>query len=273
MKNFLTFLIIIFISLCVGCENKKNNYLTNKIIIPDSFIQEITKYNSYQSNKLTDYYRYYLDNYSIIECLNYVNYPNFLNTNKQEAAFLNTDLLLVNKHFYLPNNFIPSSLVKVSNVKYIKRENEIMYIDKNTLLHYQHMEKVAKQNKLNIYLFSSFRSYEKQKNLWELNGFITNDYLALPGFSEHQTGLAVDIACLETGLTSHFESTEEFVFLTNNAHKFGFILRYPKNKKHITGYEYESWHYRYVGVDIATFCYENNLTLEEYIYKYTILPL
>ena len=273
MKNFLTLLTILFISICISCDNKKNNYLTNKTIIPNNFIKEISKYSSYQQHKLNDYYRYYLDNYSIIECLNYVNYPDFFDFQNPKPIISNNNLLLVNKHFYLSSDYTPNTLVKVSNVNYIKRTNEIMYIDKNTLLNYQNMEKVAKQNNLNFCLFSSFRSYEKQNKLWELNGFITNDYLAIPGFSEHQTGLAVDIACLETGLTSYFENTLEFKFLKENAHKFGFILRYPKDKKHITGYPYESWHYRFVGIEIATICYENDLTLEEYIYKYTIIPV
>jgi D-alanyl-D-alanine carboxypeptidase len=135
------------------------------------------------------------------------------------------------------------------------------------------MEIFAKQNNLDFYLFSGFRSYNKQQKLWEANHFISNDFLALPGFSEHQTGLAVDVACLQTGLTRYFEDTLEFEFLLNNAHKFGFILRYPKDKKDITGYEYEPWHYRYVGVDVARICYEENLTLEEYFYKYLEIPI
>ena len=65
----------------------------------------------------------------------------------------------------------------------------------------------------------------------------------------------------------------EYEFLTQNAHKFGFILRYPKDKKDITGYEYEPWHYRYVGIDVAKICYEESLTLEEYFYKYLEIPI
>ena len=148
-----------------------------------------------------------------------------------------------------------------------------MYLVDEVLKQYINLEIFAKQNNLDFYLFSGFRSYNKQQKLWEANNFISNDFLALPGFSEHQTGLAVDVACLQTGLTRHFEDTLEFEFLLNNTHKFGFILRYPKDKKDITGYEYEPWHYRYVGLDVARICYEENLTLEEYFYKYLEIPI
>lgn len=90
-------------------------------------------------------------------------------------------------------------------------------------------------------------------------------YSAYPGTSEHQTGLCVDFITLKmTGLTNVFENTAAFEWLSQNAHRFGFIMRYPKDKTNVTGYAYESWHYRYVGRDAATEIYESNLTLEQY---------
>lgn len=273
MKKIISLFLVIFIFTITGCISKKNNYLPNKIIIPISFTDQITRYQSYQNKHLVNYYRYYLDNYSIIESLNNVNHPNFLNTNFPKPAININNLLLVNKKYFLDENYIPNNLVKVENIKYIKRVDEEMYLVDEVLKQYINMEIFAKQNNLDFYLFSGFRSYNKQQKLWEANNFISNDFLALPGFSEHQTGLAVDVACLQTGLTRYFEDTLEFEFLLNNAHKFGFILRYPKDKKDITGYEYEPWHYRYVGVDVARICYEENLTLEEYFYKYLEIPI
>ena len=90
--------------------------------------------------------------------------------------------------------------------------------------------------------------------------------VAVPGNSEHQTGLSMDISSesAQFALTEQFGETAEGKWLANNAHRFGFILRYPKGKEGITGYQYESWHYRYVGVKAATEIYENQLTLEEY---------
>ena len=91
---------------------------------------------------------------------------------------------------------------------------------------------------------------------------------ALPGYSEHQTGLAFDVMT-STSTTETFENTKEYEWLKNNAYKYGFILRYPKDKEDITGYAYESWHYRYVGKEIAKKIKEENITYDEY-YAYYI---
>jgi len=92
-------------------------------------------------------------------------------------------------------------------------------------------------------------------------------YSAYPGTSEHQTGLCVDFITSDMGkdLTVAFEDTEAFDWLSENAYRFGFILRYPKDKTEITGYSYEPWHYRFVGREAATDIYMGNLTLEEYL--------
>ena len=92
-------------------------------------------------------------------------------------------------------------------------------------------------------------------------------YSAAPGSSEHQTGLCVDFTTqsLWGDLNTEFENTEAFAWLAENAYKFGFILRYPKEKQDITGYTYEPWHYRFVGREAATDIYYSNLTLEEYL--------
>ena len=87
---------------------------------------------------------------------------------------------------------------------------------------------------------------------------------AKPGHSEHQTGLAVDVEG-ENKDYDNFEDTKEFIWMKNNAHRFGFILRYPKGKEHITGFKYEPWHYRYVGIETATKIFKQNITLEEYL--------
>ena len=95
---------------------------------------------------------------------------------------------------------------------------------------------------------------------------VANYYSASPGTSEHQTGLCVDLMTLSmTNLDNSFEKTDAFRWLSENAHRFGFILRYPKGKTDITGYIYEPWHYRYVGRDAATEIYYRNITLEEYV--------
>ena len=91
-----------------------------------------------------------------------------------------------------------------------------------------------------------------------------DNYSARAGHSEHQTGLAIDIGSTKTS----FEYTNEFKWLQEHAHEYGFIMRYPKGKTWITGYEYEPWHYRFVGVDAATKIFEEGITFEEYYAKY-----
>lgn len=131
----------------------------------------------------------------------------------------------------------------------------------------------AKQAGFELTAFSGFRSYEYQSSLY--NRYVERDgqaeadrSSARPGYSEHQTGLSFDIG--EVGredlwLKAEFGETEAGKWLINNAHLYGFILRYPQGKEHITGYMYESWHFRHLGVELATKVKAANVTLEEYL--------
>lgn len=96
---------------------------------------------------------------------------------------------------------------------------------------------------------------------------VAQSYSAMPGQSEHQTGLCIDFTTSAMGgeLTEAFEDTEAFAWLSQNAYRFGFILRYPKGKESITGYTYEPWHYRFVGREAATDIYIGEMTLEQYL--------
>lgn len=132
---------------------------------------------------------------------------------------------------------------------------------------FNNMKNDASKDGINISIISGFRSYSSQKSIY--NNYVSRDgkakadrYSARAGHSEHQTGLAVDINSLYTS----FENTNEGRWLNNNAYKYGFILRYPKDGEEITGYMFEPWHYRYVGVQLATKLYNNGnwITLEEY---------
>ena len=121
--------------------------------------------------------------------------------------------------------------------------------------------------------FSGFRSYEYQTTLY--NNYVNRDgkeaadrYSARPGHSEHQTGLAFDIgekSQQDLWLTADFGETPAGKWLADNAHNYGFILRYPEGKEDVTGFMYESWHFRYLGVENATEVKNTGLTLEEYL--------
>jgi len=122
-----------------------------------------------------------------------------------------------------------------------------------------------------LYGVSGYRSYSRQATIYDKNvrqrgSAATNMVSAIPGHSEHQTGLAIDISCKELmGLLSEsFADTSEGKWVQKNCHKYGFIVRYPKNKEKITGYSYEPWHIRYVGTEVSTYLHDNDITLEEY---------
>ena len=127
-----------------------------------------------------------------------------------------------------------------------------------------------------IYLIvnSSFRSYAEQDELYETYkdsyGTIEADSLASrPGYSEHQTGLAIDIFSKDNTSTKTFKESNAYAWLLENSYKYGFILRYPEGKEDITGYTFEPWHYRYIGKKDAKKVHELNITYEEY-YAYYI---
>ena len=171
---------------------------------------------------------------------------------------------VVNKNYKLDEEYIPNDLEQVS----LEFSCKDKYLRKIAKIYFEKMASDAKKEGFNIIAVSTYRSYTYQERLY--NNYVKNKGLhyadmvsARPGHSEHQTGLAVDIADLSLDY-DNFESTKEFNWVKHNAHKYGFILRYPKAKFHITGFKYEPWHYRYVGINPATEIYKNNLTLEEY---------
>ena len=130
------------------------------------------------------------------------------------------------------------------------------------------MYNAAKTYKIDLYVTSAFRSYSYQKYLY--NNYLTtygeeytNTVSAYPGFSEHQTGLALDI--LSPGIDmANFENSKAYEWLKENSYKYGFILRYPKDKTNLTGYAFESWHYRYLGKETAKKVYDEDITYDEY---------
>jgi len=231
------------------------------------FFYKIKDYKCFNEESLELYYQNYLKSLNLSTSLNSINYPNFYDYTTPEKV-VNDQIILVNKRFYLEASFIPKSLEPVTNVDFIERD-EATLLDKDALSAYKKMYKEAQNRNIELTIFSAYRSYEKQSLLYEAAR--NKAYVASPGHSEHQTGLSIDISTREIGLTDNFDKSDSFLFLKENAHKFGFILRYPKDKTDLTSYPYEPWHYRYVGKDAANIIKEQSLTLEEYIYNYTII--
>ena len=168
------------------------------------------------------------------------------------------DIVIVNKTYSLPSNFTPNNLVSINGyIKVVDYVNEAFVSLKSD----------ATALGLNIYASSGYRSYNDQNYIY--NNYVRMDgvekadtYSARAGYSEHQTGLAIDLNTVNMS----FDNTNESNWLKDNCYRYGFIIRYPKNKDNITGYMYEPWHIRYVGKELSKVLYNdgNWLTLEEY---------
>lgn len=181
-------------------------------------------------------------------------------------------LALVNKIFGLPDNYIPGDMVR-PNVPFsfgeAKLEKSLMRKEAAAAL--EEMFAGARNDGIELAAVSGFRSYGRQETLFNAEVNRAGEEKALqavarPGSSEHQTGLSMDISSKTNNfnLNEEFGRTKEGIWLAHNAHKYGFILRYPRGKENLTGYMYEPWHFRYVGIKSATEMYENDWTLEEY---------
>ena len=178
--------------------------------------------------------------------------------------------VLLNKYYAVSNTYEPE--LSEMTVQYAS-SGQRMQIEA-----YQAFMKMADALKSDglggIYVYSGYRSYETQDRIY--NNYVktkglkwADSYSARPGHSEHQLGLAVDVTATKSP-SSPFETTPEYSWLSENAYKYGFILRYPETKEIITGYAYEPWHYRYVGVELAQQVYTSGLTYDEYCMLYDI---
>ena len=173
-------------------------------------------------------------------------------------------LVLVNKHNKLSSTYIPSDLELINELYSDSKQ----YLRKKVRSAFESMANDAKKIGFNIIAVSTYRSYDYQDKLF--NKYVRElglDYASMcsaqAGYSEHQLGLAVDIAN-NTLDYDNFDKTKEFNWVKNNAYRYGFILRYPHDKVDITEYKYEPWHYRYINsTNLAKYLYDNNLTLEE----------
>lgn len=177
---------------------------------------------------------------------------------------------LVNEENPIDKNYSPEKLI-TPNIALVGSENEPR--SKVSSVMQKQLEKMfedAKKEGLELYLSCAHRSFNEQEYLYnralKRENSNSSELVALPGRSEHQLGLAIDITTrkIDFQLEEAFEETKEGRWLLNNAYKYGFILRYPRGKEKITGYSYEPWHYRYVGnLEVSKYCHDNKLTLEE----------
>ena len=274
---FSVIIIVLFIFIGFSIYNKFINYekLPNNNFKEENkkefYDNHMNEFNIVESNYLERYYNRYLaykkkhSDYSDDKIITYVNigldhefYENMVDTDMSLGY-----LIICNKFHKLKDNYVPE-LVSLSGYGGGQME-------KVAASYFKKMSDDAKKDGISIYNVSGYRSFNTQKSLY--NSYVKKDgmakadtYSARAGTSEHQTGLATDV----NSVSMSFENTAAFKWLSNNAYKYGFILRYPKGKDFITGYTYEPWHYRYVGYEVAKIIYEKNITYEEYYATYIL---
>lgn len=245
----------------------KNNLLNNKKY--DNIIPLINNpyFNITNISRYTKYYKKN-PNYSFDQIVLYVEIglDNEFYTNINIISNYNEVNALVNKYNKLPNGIKFNDLVTLSK-KYSDDGKEqvrnVVYDDLIKMIDDAHKENI------NLFVVSGYRTSKKQESLFN-NSKKKNGlkhallYSAKEGHSEHQLGLAVDL----NSVNVNFENTKEYKWLKQNSYKYGFIERYPKGKENITGFAYEPWHYRYLGIDTASKIFEQNITYEEYLVKY-----
>lgn len=233
-------------------SEKLMNLINEKYFIKDN----IKRYINYNASTLSEVVRN-------VNCnLDYNFYTNLRAANLNDGK-----LMLVNKYYYLDKSFEGDDLVNVES------NYGVGMLNKETYEAFKKMSDAARTEGLYILSRSPYRSYATQYSLYNnyknTKGLEWADrWSARPGHSEHQTGYALDVKTYTSETLDSFGYTREFTWMQNNAHKYGFILRYPSGKEAITGYNYENWHYRYVGVDAATLIVTENITFEEYYAYY-----
>lgn len=274
----------------LGYSSKDINAIYNKI--PDSVNIIIdSKYNKDIINIMNlsyfkiDNLKRYLD-YDIMEVksiydisnikkdFNYEDVVTYVNANLDKEYYSSDNLIsnedaskidvLVNKYHKLDENYEPSDLTIIDS-KYASGTQKLR---KEAQIKFEEMASDMAKENLKIYAGSTYRSYTYQKGLYDRyvkkDGFAAAEtYSARSGYSEHQLGLAVDIVNGKWDYLS--ENDKEYDYLINNSYKYGFILRYPRGSEYITGYMFEDWHFRYLGVELATKVFNSGLTYDEYI--------
>lgn len=256
MKKFLLRILIIFTIVLVSVVIFRNFVQADKAKENSSSGQNTQGSNKTATNSRPDF-------------------PSYEETMKKQGdSYVVTNpsslLVLVDKTRELPDNYVPEGLVKPNVPMNAGDKTAHPMLRKEAATAMEQLFKEAKNDGINLYLVSGYRSYQSQEQLF--NSYVkkqgrksAEQYSALPGTSEHQTGLAADVTSksLLMDLNQTFGDTPEGMWLKDHAHDCGFIISYPKDKTDITGYAYEPWHIRYVGIPQATYMYNHHLTLEE----------
>lgn len=262
MKKMIIVLVVIFVVLfCFllffNNENKEES------LYKDIKIYEKENEERYKSFSLKN------PNLSKEKVVLYVNMglDNSFYTNIKTIKYVKFNTL-VNKYYKLSENYYLKDPYLLSK-EYTEKD---VYVNEKMINNLDSMIKDMKKEELEITIVSGYRTKEYQKKLYDRysnkEGREKADtYSARPRHSEHELGLSIDVAS-KGGVMEQFAYSKEFLWMNENAYKYGFILRYPEDKTHITGYKYEPWHYRYVGKRVAKKMKKENITFDEYYELY-----
>lgn len=251
-------------------DSKYNKDIINIMNLSYFKIDNLKRYLDYDIMEVKSIY----DISNIKKDFNYEDIVTYVNANLDKEYYSSDNLIsnedaskidvLVNKYHKLDENYEPSDLTIIDS-KYASGTQKLR---KEAQIKFEEMASDMAKENLKIYAGSTYRSYTYQKGLYDRyvkkDGFAAAEtYSARSGYSEHQLGLAVDIVNGKWDYLS--ENDKEYDYLVKNSYKYGFILRYPRGSEYITGYMFEDWHFRYLGVELATKVFNSGLTYDEYI--------
>lgn len=257
-------------SVSIISTSKYNKDIINIMNLSYFKIDNLKRYLDYDIMEVKSIY----DISNIKKDFNYEDVVTYVNANLDKEYYSSDNLIsnedaskidvLVNKYHKLDENYEPSDLTIIDS-KYASGTQKLR---KEAQIKFEEMASDMAKENLKIYAGSTYRSYTYQKGLYDRyvkkDGFSAAEtYSARSGYSEHQLGLAVDIVNGKWDYLS--ENDKEYDYLVKNSYKYGFILRYPRGSEYITGYMFEDWHFRYLGVELATKVFNSGLTYDEYI--------
>ena len=234
---------------------------------------DISNYYKYKNFNVDNYSRYESykekNNSSYDKTITYVNIglDKEFYTGSSEVTDTDNLLIIINKYYYLNKDYVPKNLVTLFDSK-----NNAKMVDVAASA-YKELVADALVDNITLESTTAYRSYGFQNILYtnyvkEDGQELADTYSARPGYSEHQTGLAVDLN--DPNVHGKRLDEKDTLWLDENAYKYGFIRRYKEEFIPITGYMNEEWHIRYVGKDVATIIHNENITLEEYIDLYVM---
>lgn len=257
-------------SVSIISTSKYNKDIINIMNLSYFKIDNLKRYLDYDIMEVKSIY----DISNIKKDFNYEDVVTYVNANLDKEYYSSDNLIsnedaskidvLVNKYHKLDENYEPSDLTIIDS-KYASGTQKLR---KEAQIKFEEMASDMAKENLKIYAGSTYRSYTYQKGLYDRyvkkDGFSAAEtYSARSGYSEHQLGLAVDIVNGKWDYLS--ENDKEYDYLVKNSYKYGFILRYPRGSEYITGYMFEDWHFRYLGIELATKVFNSGLTYDEYI--------